>query len=190
MKTIFCTLLLLCLASGCAKYEYDIMQPADLAQHIGSEPAEVAVDPLMYSLQAYDNRLVVLVRNPTEDAITLQGSRSVVVTGDGQSHPLQERTIAPGTYIKLIFPPLRPRIERVGPSIGIGVGGTISLNDGRNRTIPPAVDTEPRYLAVYDDNNAVYWDWDGDSAVTFTFSFMRNEDTFSHTFVIQRGKVK
>src|SRR5262245_44628212 len=88
---------LLCMTTtGCAKYEFDIVDPPELAGHIGSKSDhDVEREPLEYRLRAYDNRLVMRIYNKTDDPIHLQGDRSFVVDPDGQSRPLRSQTIAP-----------------------------------------------------------------------------------------------
>src|SRR5688500_5139087 len=113
----FASVLLAALAlGGCARYEYDLVEPPNLAQHVGKTPVLVEAEPLEYSLQTYDNYLIMFVQNPTEEPIKLLGEDSVVVDPRGESHPLDGRTIAPGTRVKLIFPPIPPRLEPYGPS--------------------------------------------------------------------------
>ncbi|MEO6436467.1 MAG: hypothetical protein ABIP55_12010, partial [Tepidisphaeraceae bacterium] len=119
-------LMLLCL-SGCAKYEYALVRPPELARHIGRSIDQVfKIEPLEYRLRTADNRLVMRAYNPTNDAIELIGPKCSVVDPSGQSHPLRSSTIAPQSFIKLIFPPTRPRAYDPyhGPtwSTGIGVG--------------------------------------------------------------------
>jgi len=124
--TALCLLCLLATcAGGCATYEYNLVQPAELARHIGSKADEtVTVDPLQYRLRTVDNRLVMRIFNPTEDPIELVGARSTVVDPSGQSHPLRGQTIAPNSFMKLIFPPRRPQVyyPSAGPTFGVGVG--------------------------------------------------------------------
>src|SRR5438477_6577016 len=94
--------------SGCAHYEYNIVEPADLGRHIGTKTWEtVTREPLEYRFQTYDNRLVMLVQNPTDGEIALLGDKSVVVDPGGESHPLMSQTIAAHSHIKLILPPPR-----------------------------------------------------------------------------------
>ena len=185
---------------GCARYEYEIVDPPNLAQHIGKTPVVVRVEPLEYSLQAYDNRLVMFVHNPTEDMIKLLGEDSVVVDPRGESHPLESRTIAPGTRVKLIFPPVPPRLQPYGPSIGIGVGAVYGSNAYHRRPYGHYhgyyYDDVPRYYTVVDDSG-LYWDWDGesDARVTLRYQIMSEgrepdrEDRFAHHFVFSRRKV-
>jgi len=193
MRSLAAVLLTLLAIPGCARYEYDILQPPDLARHIGTK-SDIVVrqDPLEYRLRTVDNRLVMRIHNPTQDPIMLLGPQSSVVDPQGQSHPLRTQTIAPQSFIKLIFPPLRPRVERVGPSIGIGVGGTFG---GRYRRHyegvgydQPFYDDEPRYLAVVDDD-ALYWDWRGQGQMRLTLVFDRGGQTLRHQFVIGRKKM-
>lgn len=177
MRNFVCLIALLLWCGGCATYEYDLVHPPELARHIGQKPDAVTVDPLIYHLQSYDNRLVMQVQNPTVDPITLIGDQSTIVDPAGQSHPLRNQTIAPGSFIKLIFPPIPPRIDPVGPSIGIGV------RYGRH-----AAYQEPQYLSLYEDST-FYWDWDGQTDAKMTLVYERNGNRFGHSFVFHRKKM-
>jgi hypothetical protein len=185
-------LALFCLMAGCARYEYDITRPQDFAGHIGTmTDTTFQRDPLEYRWRTVDNRLVLRIYNPTDQLITLLGQRSSVVDPQQQSHPLVTQTMAPSSFIKLILPPLRPRIERTGPSIGIGVGTVIGSGRYGRRAVEPYPDwpPEPRYFTVYEDS-AVYWDWDGATTVRLTLVFQRpDSSSFEHEFVIARRKM-
>jgi hypothetical protein len=184
-------MLLLAGTVGCAKYEYDILHPQYAAQHIGSK-AEQAVSfaPLHYRMTTVSNRLVMLIDNPTSDPITLLGERSSVVDPSGQSHPLRTLTMQPGSYIKLILPPMRPRIEHTGPSFGIGFGTAVGYNHVRRGYLNTQdFYDEPRYVTVYDDDTGLYWDWDGESQIRLNLVFQRGSDTFEHEWVIARKQM-
>ena len=185
---------LMWLSTGCAKYEYDILEPQDHAGHIGSKSDhDVTVEPLMYRLRAYDNRLVMRIYNETDDPIHLQGDRSFVVDPEGQSRPLRSQTIAPRSFIKLIFPPVRP-YWNTGPSVGFGVGYVASSSDckGSNANVVyrPAFYDQPRYYSL-DDGGVVYWDWRGEGSVRVTLVYQREgaNETFSQSFSFQRKKM-
>src|SRR5204863_9379108 len=108
----------------------------------------------------------------------------------GQSHPLRSQMIAPGSYAKLIFPPPRPRVQGWGPSFGIGVSGYhVSRVDHHYVTVPGPVYSEPQYFDVYDDSNALYWDWSGESDVRVILMFHRGESTFAQEFGFHRVKL-
>jgi hypothetical protein len=201
--TLTLPLLLAGLASvggGCAKYEFDLIQPQELSAHVGRKaPVTVRYDPLVYRLQAADGRLVVWVDNPTDRPVLLVGEQSALVDPDGESHPLRGQTIAPGSFVKLILPPLRPRIERTGPSFGIGVG--VGVSNARYRRgssygyHDPWYD-EPRYATVYDDASNLYWRWDGETSVRLSLFYHHapadgggEGNTFRHEFTFQRKKV-
>lgn len=177
------------LGSGCASYEYDITRPQELARHVGTKDDVVLQrPPLEYRLLSADSRLVMRIYNPQDTPVTLLGDRSSIVDPQGQSHPLLGQTMAPHSFVKLILPPLRPRIERTGPSLEIGVGGIFaSRHDPRLREYE-AIDG-PEYLAVYDDAGT-YWDWAGEGEIRLALVFQQGEQTFEHEFVIDRRKVK
>lgn len=198
---------------GCATYEYQIVQPADLAGHIGGSVHEVKIDPLVYKMQSYQNHLVVQIFNPTGDAVQLIGEQSSVVTPDKQSIPMQSQAIAPGSYAKLVLPPLRAEIQPTGPSIGIGLGMRVDASGPAEQPIEPmamAEVSEPArsaepvtamntmtgmdpgisshvvYLVDLEDHK--YWDWDGETDVTLILSYRQGDKTFTHQFLIHRVK--
>ncbi len=191
---LLCTLTFTTLLLGCVQYEFDIVQPGDQRQHVGRKTdAVIRIDPLEYRLRAVEGRLVLRVRNETDAAIQLDGERSAVVDSEGQSHPLRSQTIASSSFIKLIIPPLRPRVGRAGPTFGVGVGIGASRYDGhRNRAIPshdPFHD-EPRYMTVYDDFDAYYWDLEGEGPVRFDLVYRQGEKTLDHRLELVRRKMK
>jgi hypothetical protein len=201
MRFLSLTALLVGMAgTGCATYEFDLVRPPELTRHIGrSIDAVVQVEPLEYRMRSVDNRLVVRVFNPTNDPIELVGPKCSVVDPNGQSHPLPSQSIAPGSFVKLIFPPMRPRVydPYYGPTwnTGMGAGGYYRVGDGpaspaTPRPIPhPHFSSPPRYLVVYDDGDPYYWDWKGQSEVRAILAFRQGETEFRHEFVFRRRKV-
>ena len=201
---------LIALVGGCARYEFDVIQPADQRVHVGrKQDAVVRLDPLEYRMRAVEGRLVMHVHNPTQDTVVFLGERSTVVDTRGQSHPLRGQTIAPGSFVKLIVPPMRPRVYRSGPSFGIGVGvGVHNSHPHHYRSYSPyyrrramyydyfdAYDPwldEPVYLTVYDDADAYYWDWDGEGEARLHLLYQRGRESepFEHLIVLYRSKVK
>ena len=180
---------------GCARYEYAIVSPPDVARHIGGDrDTVIGLLPLEYRFRSVDNYLVMRVFNPTREPVRLLGQESFVVDPHRQSHPLRGQTIAPGTYIKLIFPPPRPQLEPAGPSIGIGFGaryGYGSYRHGywaRDPFYDPYWDV-PRYYTVY-DGDAMYWDWSGESDVRVAMVYQQaDRKPFTHEWVFRRKRV-
>jgi hypothetical protein len=181
-------LIMLCFA-GCARYEYDILRPETLAMHVGRESDALApLPPLEYRFRSVENRLVMRIYNTTDDAIQFVGERSFVVDPGGQSHPLRGQTIAPNSFIKLILPPYRPRLERTGPTFGIGVGTYVG--DRRGRSYDDFYNpyyAEPRYFTVIEDDS-LYWNWSGEGEIRLLLFYARGDETFAHEFVIRRVK--
>jgi hypothetical protein len=192
------------LASGCAHYEYDLVNPPDLARHIGTAAdAVVQVDPLEYRLRTYENRLVMSIFNPTPDPITLAGDRSYVVDPAGQSHPLRIQTIAPGTFIRLVLPPMRPGYYQSSPSIGIGFGVAYShYYHGHHYGYgafgyDPFFYDQPTYYTYYDESDNTYWNWEGQTPVRLHLVYFRaaaaagsnNREPFTHDFTFARKKM-
>jgi hypothetical protein len=186
----FLFLLLLIAPGGCARYEFDIVEPADLAGHIGRDSDTVLKrDELEYRFRAVDNRLVIYVVNPTEEQIELIGPESTAVDPRGQSHSFRGQAIAPHSYVKLILPPMRP-YYRSGPSFGIGIG--VSAYRGRRGYWGGGYDPlwdEPRYFTVVDETDNIYWTWEDESEARIRLTFRRGREIFHHNFVFKRKKM-
>ena len=167
-------------SGGCAHAEYDILQPQELAQHVGTKNwVTVPMDPIEYQMIAADNHLIVRAYNRSNEPIQFVGEQSTVVDPAGQSHPLplQNQTILPGSFIRLVLPPRRPRLAPSGPTIGIGIGGVFG-SAGRFRRgfgysrfgygygYHPFWYDHPRYYAVYGGGDeALYWNWKDEGRV-------------------------
>ena len=199
---------------GCAHYEYDIVQPPELARHVGTGEEVIPVDPLEYRMRTVENRLVLHIINPTDDPVTLIGAQSYIVSPGGQSHPLRPQTIAPHTFIPLILPPMRPYYYYPsGPTWGfgfgvVGVSGGHSHHDGHHggghrggRVYYSAAYYDPffygppyygpPYYMVVDEADPIYWEWKGESDVRLHLVFQRgtNAKTFSDDFTFHRKKM-
>lgn len=121
-RAIAALLIITAASAGCAKYQYAIIEPADLAQPIPrTAQAAVQVDPLGYEFVDLGHQLGVRIFNDADEPITLLGERSYVVDPEGQSHPLRGGTIAPSSYAAFTIPAMA-RIHHGGPRIGIGIG--------------------------------------------------------------------
>ncbi|MDB5295187.1 MAG: hypothetical protein JWO31_1170 [Phycisphaerales bacterium] len=189
---------------GCARYEYDVVAPSEFAQHVGTKAWGSAVrEPLEYKFITVEDRLVVQVYNRSADAVRLLGDRSVVVDPRGQSHPVRPQTIAPGSFVKIVLPPLPPRLERTGPSIGFGVGLGFGSAGYRGRGASgglgydgPGYDgplgsglDEPRYYAVVDPSDTAIWTWDGEGKVRLTLVYdIGGGKNATHEFRLGRKK--
>ncbi len=182
--------------TGCAHYEYDIVEPADLAQHVGSKSSvPMPMEPVRYEAISSSDRLVLVIHNETDQPIKLLGEDSFAVDPHGESHPIPTRTIAPASATKLFFPPVRPTFRQSGPSLGFGVGGVVSSGHvyhggGAGYHYGHAFyDDYPRYYRAEDDGT-IYWDWTGDRTdMRLRLSFAQGEKTFHHDFTFRRVKV-
>jgi hypothetical protein len=174
------------LVGGCARYEFDIVEPPHLARHIGGASEGEAVirrDDLDYRMSAYEGRLVLRIANSSEDPIELLGAESYVVDPGNQSHPLASQSIAPHSFIKLILPPLRP-IYRAEPVFGFGVSASRGLPDRQ----PRVIDDAPPHMILYDDAQT-YWAWEGESAVRLRLAWKAGPKPFYHDFAFNRKKM-
>ena len=188
---------LLVLATGCVHYEYDLLQPPELARHVGTAHWETfRRDELEYRLRTSDERLVALVYNRGGRTVKLSGADSAAVDSRGESHPLQVRTVPPDSYVKLIFPPPPPQVRPYGPTFGFGVGmGYVRhlgsrYRDGLGFGSGMYDDLEPRYYTVYDPNDRTYFEWPGNTYLRLLLTFVRDGgETFHHDFVFHRRRM-
>ncbi|HSI35713.1 MAG: hypothetical protein ACAI43_11620 [Phycisphaerae bacterium] len=162
--------------TGCARYEFDVLEPPDLARHIGPDKWETANwGPVDYNLRTVENRLVIDVHNVTDREMRLLGDRSYVVGPDGQSHPLGGRIIGPKSFVRLILPPMMrvvyPSGPRVGFGIGFGGGGWHHHHGGGYFVGGGAYDPfwdQPQYAVVFDGPEGGYWEWPGEGEARLT----------------------
>lgn len=180
------------LVPGCAHYEYNIVSPPELRQHIGEKTVIVQMPPAEYHFTTFDNHLVLEIHNRQADTLKLLGDQSYVVDPRGESHPLRSQGIGPNAYIRVILPPVPPTY-RAGPSIGLGFGfGTAFGGPGPRYFGGEDIWwwDEPRYFTAYDPSGEVYWPWDDDSDVRLTLAFqLGNEKPVSQSFVFHRQKM-
>ena len=186
-------------AGGCAHYEYDLVEPADHAAHIGTKsPVEVRLEPIRYQAQTSSDHLVLVIHNETQEPLKLLGEDSFAVDPNGESHPLPTRTIAPGTAMKLILPPVKPTFRETGPHYGVGVGVGVAHSYGRHGYTaggfagdPWYYDDYPRYYRLEDDGT-LYWNWNGDKTdVRLRLVYQRGDkqEKFHHDFTFRRVKM-
>jgi hypothetical protein len=167
-------------SSGCTRYEFDIVQPPQFAQLVGTDnDALLQLGPLSYRLRAVEGHLVVRIYNPTAQPIDFLGAESYAVDPQGQSHSLTGQVIAPESFIKLILPPMPPDRPANGPiiSFAFGSGGDADAQQ-------PVLD-RPAALA-----SPQTWDWTGQTDIRLSLRFQRGTDPpFTHAFLIHRRKM-
>ena len=174
------------LAGGCAAYDFDLVEPAELARRIANSESEAVRPPLRYTFRSYENRLVMHIHNPTGSAVLLEEQRSVVVDGSGQSRPVRGVMIAPASFAKLILPPLRP-VYQASPAFGIGVGVGVGMGPHGRRPFDPYAWDAPRYFSEY-DGGVYHWEWRGESIVRLTLGYRQGERAWQDDFVFRRVK--
>ena len=189
--------LLLVATGGCVHYEYDVVQPPELARHVGTKQwTSFQRDALEYRLRTSDDRLVMLIYNRGERTVKLSGPDSATVDPSGESHPLQSRAVPRDSYVKLILPPPPPQVRSYGPTMGFGVGVGYGrrfggpYHDGLGFGSGMYDDVEPRYYSVYDPNDRTYFTWPGDSDLRLLLTFQEDGGgSFRHEFVLRRRKM-
>ena len=198
---------------GCARYEFDVLEPPEFATHVGRKKetaTDILREPLEYHMRAYEGRLVMNVFNTTEEPIELLGDQSFVVDAEGESHPLPSSVIAPKAYVKLILPPLRPYYP-AEPRFGFGVGIGISSYHHRHfhhrhhrgprfrHFVEPGMGEDLNaadlatgsgtYFYAYDPGS-LFWEWEGEEIVRLRLTYRQGKgEPFYHEFVIRRVKV-
>jgi hypothetical protein len=187
---------LVCLTTfvGCARYEYDLVRPPDLARHIGGKSLTTfSIDDREYALQSYDSRLVMRIANRAGEPVKLLGGDSYAIDPGGESHPLADRVIPPGGHIKLILPPPPQQVRETGPRFGIGLGVGVSNAGFPRRGYGYGGgaydDLGPRYYSVYDPNDATIWQWNGETEATLRLTFEKGKERVSDEFVLRRRKM-
>ncbi len=99
--------------------------------------------------------------------------------------------IVPGTFVKLILPPMRPTVYDSGPRFGFGFGiigrAGHPFQDPFYGPFGSGFYDEPRYYTVYDNDN-YYWDWPVESTARLLLTFRRGEQSFRHEFSFARKK--
>lgn len=215
---VLAVVLLTALAGGCARYEYDIIDPPDLAGHIGGKQDVVfSTDAVEYRMLSVNSRLVMRLTNTGEEPVTLSGERSVAVDPNGLSHPLYTQTIAPGSFIELgLPPPVRVIEQTAGPSFYWGYGGAYRYGSyrpkypyyrdrgdryrhgggryygGRYAYYDPFYYDAyawPRTYRVYDTSDPAYWSWEGEGQVRLTLFYELPGRGIEDRFVIARRKL-
>ncbi len=188
------TIGLLLMTTGCTRYQFNLVQPADRATTITAKSdAHVAIAPLEYVLRASEGRLVMRIHNPTDESVQLLGVESAVVDPDGQSHPLPSMTILPQSHGRLILPPMRPRFRDTNPNIGFGVGIGVSGVDSHDPHAAARLRhaaSEPRYFDIYSASDPIYWDWRGEGRARLLLVYDQSGQRIRHELVFDRVKAK
>jgi hypothetical protein len=176
--------------AGCARYEYDVVEPPDLARHVGeSHDAVLTRGPLSYQLRAYENHLILRIHNQSLHPIELLGAQSFAVDPHGQSHPLADETIAPDSFIKLVLPPVPHEVVPNGPAVDFGIGATSIYGPGYNVAADNPQAAQPGAYASADAENR-FWKWDDGSDVRLSLTFgSAGQAPFTQQFVFRRQKV-
>lgn len=184
-------IVLLALAGGCARYEFDLVEPAESAGHVGSR-AFLAVprDSILYRVISADDRLVMFVHNRGEGVVKLSGADSAAVDARGESHPLQGATIPPGAYVNRIFPPPRPTLQRTG-WIGGGIYAGHGFHHHHGFSHHGSDDfVRPRYNDIYDAIDPIYFDWPGGTELRLLLTFeQEGAGRLRHEFVFRKRKM-
>jgi hypothetical protein len=187
-------LVLLAITSGCTGHEYDLVEPAELAGHVGTKSwANVRRDELEYRLRTADDRLVMLIYNRGERPMKLLGPDSAAIDPRGESHPLHSATILPGSHVRRVFPPPRPIVERYGEPFAFGYGGSFHHRD--HFGYGAYDDLGPRYYSVHDPNDPTYFTWPGGTGLRLLLTYQRGlsggkpDDVFRHEFTFRRRKM-
>jgi hypothetical protein len=181
MRRLLCTLVLSTALStmlGCASYRYEISPAEDKSDSetmlvVKNQDLVVPAPPARLRLRQVESRCVLMIENPGDSEIMLDGPGSAIVDPLGQSRAIAGQLIPPGAFVKLVLPPLRDA-PPAGPAFQFGVGMQV-LND------------EPRPVQYLDvGRSQEYWEWDADRPIRLVLSFKQKDQTFRHAYVLTR----
>lgn len=181
----------LLLLSGCAHYQYRLVEPAQYAQPITDKTtARISYPPLDYMLRERDDRLMIAIANPGSLPATLVGPQSYVVDPRGLSHPLLSATIAPHSYIALALPPEARPYYRPYPTVSLGFGyGAWWPGPGPFFGTGFAYPVGPGYYAPGPEPYS--WEWKtGQVRMRLFYQQGGPTNTFEHQFLFDRVRVK
>ena len=162
--------------TGCASYQYDVTTPDGGALAVmKDQDLIVPADPVRLRLRQVESRCVLIIDNPTADAVTIDGMASAIVDPTGQSRPIATQLIAPGSYVKLILPPLLD-VDPRGPRLQLGLGFIVNATTERQ--------------ADYLETGAAqdYWEWPGEGTVRILLSIKTKDQTFKHELTLRKIK--
>ncbi|MBM3834964.1 MAG: hypothetical protein FJ403_17160 [Verrucomicrobia bacterium] len=192
--------------SGCARFQYRIVEPASLAQTLGKQEVRVSRESLEYRFADLDGYLGIGILNSTDKPVTLVGDKSYVVDPRQRTRPLRGGMIAPRSYIDMTLPP-PPFIYREEPSFRFGFGlGYSSFHRPRPflgsrfrvgiRHHPFFPVYDPLYDPFYDRpthyqvTTPAHWEWNvGEVRVHLSYDHA-STNAFEHDFTFVRERVK
>jgi hypothetical protein len=195
-------LMLMLSGTGCAKFQYSVVEPSNLAHTIGKQPIHLTCEPLEYQLADLDDRLGIQITNPTDKAVTLSNTKSYLIDPHGTSRPLTGGTIGPRSHVDISLPP-SPTILRPGPSSSFGMGlgfghypyrsyhrrSPFGLGFGFGYDYPfydPFYEPPARSYRVLTPE---HWEW-GMGEVRLHLNYERPEEAFEHDFTFRRTRVQ
>ncbi len=175
--------------TGCASYDYQIVEPASLTHRITDQPVTVSYEPLQYSMSRYKDRLGMTIINPTAERVTLRGDRSYVIDPRGESHPVRGRTLGPRSYSAMLWPPVPASGTMVYPGF-YGPGwwgwGPYPYPGYWGGFYPDYYGPTTSYYQIYTPFD---WKWKEGQA-HMHLSYEQNGRHFDHDFVILRQREK
>lgn len=193
-------LLLIVLLTGCAKYDFVIVEPEALKQRISEEPVRIETANLTYHMQARTNALVIQVFNPSAQPIQLLGERSHVVDAYGYSRPINSAVIGANAYAQFMLPPAQPYYTVYRPYWGHGyyadpypygypVYGRPFPHYYSPTIYRGGYYHDVEYIEYSDPNDPANWVWKGDTSARLSLTYQREDNsTFREEFTIRKVK--
>lgn len=195
MKTLLGIVVAAALMTGCARYQYAIVEPGHLARTLDEEGTRVNYEPLEYDFAVRDDILSMAIANPALQPVNIVADKSYIVSPEGQSYPVSvSGSIAPRSFTAMLLPP-QPVVYRSEPrfSIGFGIGsgayyGGPYVSHGFGYHFYDSIYEGPR--DYYPVNLPNYWTWKtGQVRLRLAYEQGTN-NAFTHDFVIERRKVE
>lgn len=175
---VFITLLLLLLATGCAKQSFSIQQPTGISQPITRETSVAkSLNQIDYAFSQKQGKLLVTIVNSTGKPLTLTSKSSATDAG-GRLTFLKGESINVGAETHVSIPP-PPGVD---PHL-------------RRPTAAEVPTNQPFEGGVYPDERVVrsiehetpQFVWSNGTNISLTFVYdMGGQEPLTHTFVIRR----
>lgn len=175
--------------TGCAHYQYSLLQPGNAPQVAGKQPLRVDYPPLLYQMAERSDRLAIQINNSTDTQVTLLGNRSYIVTPRGETRPVAGAVIAPHSFIGIVLPPA-PIVYRAYPSFAWGLGFGYPFYWGPGYA-DWGIYGAPGYYGPTDYyvSPANNWEWK-EGNVRMLLHYQQTTNTFDHQFLFNRAEVK
>ncbi len=182
---LFIAAALVCLSTGCkTAYQYRVTEDDEKAKVVEGRPVKLLYGPLEYHFARQREGLDMRIINLSGQRIVLVGQRSYVMDPEGETHPLRDRVLGPGSYTGMALPP-EPRVY---PNLGTWPGGMTGWYDPLSGPADSTTYYWPNetYFGV---KQPFEWHWKSGTA-RLRLEYQTEGKSFEHDFVLVRERVR